>query len=35
MSAVLPRPGFDAAAYLAWEATQEVRHEYVAAKCSR
>lgn len=32
MSAVLPRLGFDAAAYLAWETTQEVRHEYVAGE---
>ncbi|MFZ2653241.1 MAG: Uma2 family endonuclease [Burkholderiaceae bacterium] len=32
MSAVVPRPGFDAAAYLAWEAAQEVRHEYVAGE---
>lgn len=32
MSAVLPRSGFDAAAYLAWECSQEVRHEFIAGE---
>ena len=32
MSAVLPRSGFDAAAYLTWECSQEVRHEFIAGE---